>query len=201
MATCALRYCSSNPQPAVPAGMPRLISIISAAMTRPRTCAVAVRVGWPGRPGARFRPGSAARRRHMRQLESAGLIQVAASRMVSGILEQRYQAAQRDLSLAATFLQENVEEAECLGRALLDHVRDGFFAAYRASHPPSGAADSGKTTMMHAMVRLTPERAAEFRAKLTELLGWFDEADSHDPADDEVNLLVGSYTTPDSRSR
>ena len=33
--------------------------------------------------------------RHIKQLEAAGLIKVAATRMVSGILEQRYQAAQQ----------------------------------------------------------------------------------------------------------
>jgi DNA-binding transcriptional ArsR family regulator len=141
--------------------------------------------------------------RHVRQLESAGLIRVASSRMVSGILEQRYQAAQRDLSLAPAFLRENVEEAEAVMRALLDHFRDGFFAAYRAAHPPSGATDTGKATMMHATARLTPARAAELRTKLTEMLGWFDEADGHDPHADEVNLLAGYYTTaePDSHSR
>jgi DNA-binding transcriptional ArsR family regulator len=139
--------------------------------------------------------------RHVRQLELAGLIQVAASRMVSGILEQRYQAAQQDLSLASEFLRENVEEAEGVARALLDHFRDGFFAAYRASHPPSGAIDTGKTTVMYATARLTPARAAELRTKLTEVLSWFDEAGSQDPEGEEVNLLAGYYATPDTHSR
>jgi hypothetical protein len=98
-------------------------------------------------------------------------------------------------------LRENVEEAEAVMRALLGHFRDGFFAAYRAAHPPSGAIDTGKATMMHATARLTPARAAELRAKLTEVLGWLDEADSHDPDAEEVNLLAGYYTTPDSHSR
>ena len=35
--------------------------------------------------------------RHVKQLEAAGLIHVAATRMVSGILEQRYQASQRSV--------------------------------------------------------------------------------------------------------
>src|SRR5262245_14581132 len=42
--------------------------------------------------------------RHVRQLEAVGLIKVAASRIVSGILEQRYQAAQRDMALAPGFV-------------------------------------------------------------------------------------------------
>jgi DNA-binding transcriptional ArsR family regulator len=139
--------------------------------------------------------------RHVRQLESAGLIQVAASRMVSGILEQRYQAAQRDLNLAPSFLRENVEEAEGLARALVDHFRDGFFAAYRAAHPPSGPVDTGKTTLLNSTARLTPARAAELRTKLAELCRWLDEADSDDPGAEEVNLLAGYYVTPDTPSR
>jgi DNA-binding transcriptional ArsR family regulator len=139
--------------------------------------------------------------RHVRQLESAGLIQVASSRMVSGILEQRYQAAQRDLSLAPELMRENIEEAEGVARALLDHFRDGFFVAWRAAHPPSGPIVTGKASLMNATARLTPARAAEVRTKLTEVLGWFDEADSHDPDAEEVNLLVGYYTAPDSHSR
>src|ERR1039457_5760397 len=43
--------------------------------------------------------------RHVRQLEAAGLIKVASTRMVSGILEQRYQACQQDLMLGRGFLQ------------------------------------------------------------------------------------------------
>jgi DNA-binding transcriptional ArsR family regulator len=39
--------------------------------------------------------------RHVKQLEAAGLIEVAATRMVSGILEQRYRARQRDLRAEA----------------------------------------------------------------------------------------------------
>jgi DNA-binding transcriptional ArsR family regulator len=139
--------------------------------------------------------------RHVRQLESVGLIQVAASRMVSGILEQRYQAAQRDLSLAPALVRENVEEAEGVARALLDHFRDSFFAAYRASTPPSGPADTGKTAMMIATARLTPAKAAELKTRLTEVYGWVYEADSNDPDAEEVTVLAAYCMTPDSHSR
>src|SRR5262245_13270203 len=37
--------------------------------------------------------------RHLKQLEEAGLIQVAETRVVSGILEQRYRASQVNLTL------------------------------------------------------------------------------------------------------
>src|ERR1700728_2304472 len=75
--------------------------------------------------------------RHLRQLESAGLIRVAATRMVSGILEQRYQACQRDLRLSSTMLRENMDEAEVALQIMLDEFRDGVLAAtLRESEEP-----------------------------------------------------------------
>jgi predicted ArsR family transcriptional regulator len=71
--------------------------------------------------------------RHVRQLEAVGLIKVASTRMVSGILEQRYQACQQDLSFERGFLHEHADESEVAMQALLDRYRDGFFAAFRAS--------------------------------------------------------------------
>ena len=44
--------------------------------------------------------------RHVKQLESTGLIRVAASRLVSGILEQRYQACQTDLRLGPGLMRD-----------------------------------------------------------------------------------------------
>jgi DNA-binding transcriptional ArsR family regulator len=134
--------------------------------------------------------------RHMRQLESVGLIRVAASRMVSGILEQRYQAAQRDLHLASRSMQEHTDETEAIARAVLDRFRDGFFTAYRASHPPgsSGQEDGDRrASMMHAAARLPAARAAEVRARLAEVLAYFSEPDSDDPDAEDMVLLIGYY--------
>ena len=70
--------------------------------------------------------------RHVRQLEAAGLIRVASTRMVSGILEQRYQASQRDLTLGRGMLEEHAEESVAAMQVLLDRFRDGFSAAFLA---------------------------------------------------------------------
>src|ERR1700722_16809595 len=58
--------------------------------------------------------------RHVRQLEAAGLIEVAATRMVSGILEQRYRARQRDLRLSAGLVRQHADEAEAAVRSAFD---------------------------------------------------------------------------------
>jgi DNA-binding transcriptional ArsR family regulator len=134
--------------------------------------------------------------RHVRQLESVGLIRVAASRMVSGILEQRYQAAQRDLHLASRSMQEHTDETEAIARAVLDRFRDGFFTAYRASHPPGSSSQQDgdrKASMMQAAGRLPAARAAEIRARLAEVLAYFNEPDSDDPDAEDMVLLIGYY--------
>jgi DNA-binding transcriptional ArsR family regulator len=133
--------------------------------------------------------------RHVRQLESVGLIRVASSRMVSGILEQRYQAAQRDVLLAPLSLRENTDEALAVAQAVLDRFTDGFFASYMAAGPGSPGWQEGdwKASMMAGAAKLSPARAAEVRTKLAEVLAWFDEPDSDDPDAEEMNLLIGYY--------
>jgi DNA-binding transcriptional ArsR family regulator len=137
--------------------------------------------------------------RHVRQLESVGLIKVAASRMVSGILEQRYQAAQRDLDLEPGFVGETIDEAEEMARAVLDRFRAGYFAAYRLTHTPEERADRNES-LMYGTARLAPARAAEVKAKLAEVLAYFDKPDSDDPEAEELNLLVGYYSPTANRS-
>ncbi len=72
--------------------------------------------------------------RHVRHLETAGLIQSVASRMVSGIMEHRYQSCQSDLMLRAglTETQKASAEAEATVAAALELYRSQFFAAHRA---------------------------------------------------------------------
>ena len=74
--------------------------------------------------------------RHVKQLESAGLIRVAASRLVSGILEQRYQACQTDLRLGPGLMRDEAaaDDSAALVTVLLDQYRERFFAA-RAAAP------------------------------------------------------------------
>jgi DNA-binding transcriptional ArsR family regulator len=137
--------------------------------------------------------------RHVRQLESVGLIRVAASRMVSGILEQRYQAAQRDLDLEPGFVGESLDEAEEMARAVLDRFRAGYFAAYRLTYTPEGRTDH-KGSLTYGTARLSPARAAEVKAKLAEVLAYFGEPDSDDPKAEELNLLVGYYSPGENGS-
>jgi Helix-turn-helix domain len=135
--------------------------------------------------------------RHVRQLETAGLIRVAATRMVSGILEQRYQASQRDVTFGAGFLRSNPDDTEKATAALLDWFRAGLFTAMRDSPPAAdGQQDAGSdqpTKLFFAESKLSSDQAAQLRAKIQEIAELV-EVDSDEPDAKEFHLLVGLYS-------
>jgi len=138
--------------------------------------------------------------RHIRQLEAAGLIRVAATRMVSGILEQRYQASQRDLSFGGSFLREHADESEGMLQALIGNFREGFFTAFRDDRrapgavPPEQAFRRPKMFVGGAKVSLA--KAAEVRSRVDEFLAWLDDNLSEEAHGIRVNLLLAYYGEP-----
>jgi DNA-binding transcriptional ArsR family regulator len=137
--------------------------------------------------------------RHVRQLEAAGLVRVAATRMVSGILEQRYQACQPDLSFGRGFLREHGDESAPVVRTLLDRFRDGFFTAFRDERlaREEAVVPYRKPAMMLSEVKLTPAKAAELRGKLEQVMEWLNGAANADPGGVRVNVLIGYYSPAD----
>jgi DNA-binding transcriptional ArsR family regulator len=132
--------------------------------------------------------------RHVRQLEAAGLIEVASTRIVSGILEQRYQASQQDLKLSRGFLQEHPDESADVAQTVLDRWRDGFFAAYQrdgAEIPPGEAYRKPMLVMIDAKV--SPAKAAELKNKLEEIVSDINDEGTEDPQGVSVNFLIGSF--------
>lgn len=139
--------------------------------------------------------------RHVRQLEAAGLIRVAGTRMVSGILEHRYQACQRDLTFGPGFLREHVDESEAVMQMLLNSFRDGFFAAFRDQPPsPNGMPEAEayrRPTLLAVETRVSPARAAQIKAKLKEVTEWINEGSGEDPDGVLVDILIGYFSQPD----
>ena len=140
--------------------------------------------------------------RHVRQLEAVGLIRVASTRLVSGILEQRYQACQRDLTLARGLLREHADESELVLQAVLDRYRDGFIAAFRADRlPPEDeipAEESYRKPVMYMSdVKVSPARAAELRGKLKEIMDGLNDDQAADPDGVTMNFLIGCYVSVD----
>lgn len=139
--------------------------------------------------------------RHVRLLEAAGLIRVAATRQVSGITEQRYEACQQDLAFGPELLRGGpAAESEPVITALLDRYREQFFAAQRAGLIADGA---GMLTM--AETRVPPGRAASVARRLQEIM---DELQADALAPDAgagqdgvaVNMLIGFYALPGDAS-
>jgi DNA-binding transcriptional ArsR family regulator len=138
--------------------------------------------------------------RHIRQLEAAGLIRVAATRMVSGILEQRYQACQRDLSLGSGFLREHPDESEGMMQALMANFRQGFMTAFRDAKRAPGAVPPEESfrqpKIFVGSAKASLARAAELRRRMDEFLAQLDGEFDEEPHGIRVNLLVAYYAEP-----
>lgn len=142
--------------------------------------------------------------RHVRVLEAAGLVKVAATRIVSGIVEQRYQACQRDLTFGPGMLRKHRSETEAIARAMVDRFSDGFFAASASGPFPADdlPADQAyrKSTYFASETTISRARASELRAKIDELTDLVN-GDRDDPDGVPVRLLVGYYSPQDGQDR
>lgn len=130
--------------------------------------------------------------RHVKQLEAAGLIRVAAKRMISGILEQRYQARQRDLRLSAGLVRGHADEAEAAIRSAFDSFLGGLFDHARKTGWPDDTPD--KPIMCVVDNRVTPESAERIRARLVELTDEISQAESGDVP---ISAVISFYSQGD----
>jgi DNA-binding transcriptional ArsR family regulator len=141
--------------------------------------------------------------RHVKQLEAARLIRVASTRLVSGILEQRYQACQRDLTLARGLLYEHADESELVVQAVLERYFDGFRAAFRADRLPGSETPAEepyrKPVLFFSDLRVSPAKAAELVSKLQEIMDSLKDAE--DPDGVSLNLLLGCYVPVEEGGR
>ena len=129
--------------------------------------------------------------RHVKQLEAAGLIEVAATRMVSGILEQRYRARQRDLRLSAALFRQHADETEAAVRSAFDAFLTGVFdRARKQDWPPDGPDGPEKPVLFVVDDRVSPEAAERIRARLEEVTQEIARAEA---GDIPVRVAVGFY--------
>ncbi|GHE24987.1 hypothetical protein GCM10018781_75800 [Kitasatospora indigofera] len=134
--------------------------------------------------------------RHIKQLEAVGLIAVAGTRLVSGIVESRYVAAQGSLRLSREMFSAGSEtrtEAVDAVLAAIDLVRDGFRIQVRDGKLDFSAPDDGSAGppafVAHFAVRLDPERMVRLRRELGAI---FDElaAEERSTAPDAVEVTA-----------
>jgi DNA-binding transcriptional ArsR family regulator len=126
--------------------------------------------------------------RHVKQLEGAGLIEVAATRMVSGILEQRYRARQRDLRLSAALFRKHADESQAAVRSAFDAFLGGLFDRTREEDWAPDAPD--KPVMCVSEDRVSLEAAERIRARLVEITQEIAKAEA---GDIPVNVVIGYY--------
>jgi DNA-binding transcriptional ArsR family regulator len=137
--------------------------------------------------------------RHVKHLEAAGLIAAVSSRIVSGIVEQRYQA------VGSTFIGDGMSEdertspeAEAMVAAALEMFRRQYFGALRArqSDQQADPADNRRPLMALTDGRVPAARAAAIRAQLRALI---EEVNAEPALDSEelvpINVLVGYFGT------
>lgn len=135
--------------------------------------------------------------RHVKQLESAGLIRVAASRLVSGILEQRYQACQTDLRLGPGLMRDEAaaDDGAALIAVLFDQYRERFIAASAAApaeHPPGPS--YRRPLLSLADTRLPPARAAAIRDRLQEIIDELDQTADETEDGVPVDVLIAFFS-------
>ena len=141
--------------------------------------------------------------RHVKLLEATGLIRVAASRLVSGILEQRYQAGQSDLRFGPGLMRDEAtaDETVALVSALFDQYRDRFLAARRADQVRDADFPPGesyrKSVMSLAEVRVPVARAAAIRVRLQDLIEELDQPGDETEDGVPVNVLIAYYSPAD----
>src|SRR6266699_3542125 len=110
--------------------------------------------------------------RHIKHLESAGLIRAVASRVVSGIIEQRYQASQADFLVgdSLTDQEKASPEAEAMAAAALELYRRQYFATRRAGPPVPSLEPPQKPLLGSADGRIPVSLAAAIRDQLRQII-------------------------------
>lgn len=140
--------------------------------------------------------------RHIKQLVDHDLVQVAETRLVSGIVEQRYRSGQFSLHIDDAILGQETGQGHV--QRVFDAAFEGFRREYatalRQGRIPHDSAASEKyrdSGLFTTEVRLTPERAGEFRERLTALLEEYGRTD--DPDGTVPVRILNVYYSPDPR--
>ncbi|MEU3570036.1 helix-turn-helix domain-containing protein [Kitasatospora sp. NPDC036755] len=136
--------------------------------------------------------------RHIKQLEKAGLVLVAGTRLVSGIVESRYRVAQGAIRLAPEmFTADSPGRSDAYDAVLaaMDRVRADFRARITEGRldfgRPPGGEGSAAGLFADFALRLSPDRLDRLRSQLAEI---FDELNEEGPSSAEDALDVTVFT-------
>lgn len=137
--------------------------------------------------------------RHVKKLEEAGLLYVAETRVVSGIIEKRYRAAQRRLTIDSDMLTQQPEPDEYADTmvAVLDATRDRMRREIQAGRVLLKKPETGpdlSVQLASTRVTMTLDRYEKLRAAVTELL----DAGPSDEGPDTVTVHLQVLLLPTS---
>jgi len=137
--------------------------------------------------------------RHLKQLEEVGLIAIAETRLVSGIVEQRYRAGQISIGMSRELVTDPAAQSEVLrGIAVaIDDFRDELLAQWAAGRvrlDPEPGESVGLIVQTTGFGRMSQAKAADFRRRLIALS---EELQASEPEPDgvPVRLMIGWYAT------
>lgn len=178
----------SDPEQLKALGDPLRIQILEALGSRPRH-------GWTAKELARVIDiGQTRLYHHLNLLDERGLIRVVGTRVVSGIVERRYQAAARGFHLDRS-LSSGADAAAGIGQVLeaaLTETRRQIMASIDAGRiDPAAETPGHRLFLLTDRLRMRPDRVERFIARLQELLADEDAGDAADA--EEQGLLIAFY--------
>lgn len=128
---------------------------------------------------------------HVNLMEKHGLIRVVDTRIVSGIIEKRYQATTPNLDIDPALLsfttETGKENINTLVVTAIDATREDILRSLqaRAFELEQGAqAHPRQTILNRSLSRMPDARAEEFHERLKALVEEFDAADEHASSED-----------------
>ena len=139
---------------------------------------------------------------HVNQLAERELIVVAAQRVVSGIIETSYRVGQRSVRLDRRLLAADAPTMHDTLTTIFDGARDDIERGLRAGTITTAedAEPATKLLLARGLARLSPERAADLRARLVALFEEFSDEDGHaaEPGLPAFGLVLSMYAMPDT---
>ncbi len=142
---------------------------------------------------------------HMNQLESLGLIRVAETHVVAGIIEKHYRATASRVSVDRALFSPGAAPVDTAVEAMLTGILDGSRDAVRESvrqglaNPELESPADGGLLLGRRWLRLTRAEAGELYDRLVAALREFEGRHEADPASEvqTFEVLLGLYPTAD----
>ncbi len=138
--------------------------------------------------------------RHVKHLEAAGLVKAVSSRVVSGIVEQRYQATQSRLIAGDGLTDEERDspEAEAMAAAALETFRRKFFEAPRPGRDGADAEPYQRKILAMSDGWVPAARASAIREQLSALADELGDERAARAGETgalvPVNMLIGFFS-------